>query len=511
MIDATPLLRLYAKRRWRQIEQHPPGETQEKELLKLVRTAEETRFGAEHDFSKIRSIKDFQERVPLRTYEQFWSEYWQQPFPQLDNCTWPGRIPYFPVSSGTTSGTTKYIPFTSEMIASNRKAGMDLLCHHIRNRPNSKIMGGRSFMLGGSTELVKEAPGVYSGDLSGLSVKTLPWWARQRYFPPAKLALLKNWEEKIEILARESLSAGIRMISGVPSWLIIFFEKLFELRPEAKGKIAGVYPELEMLVHGGVHFAPYYDRFVGLLEGSRCEMREVYPASEGFVAVADRCYQEGLRVILDHGIFYEFVPVEELEKPNPVRHTIKDIELDVNYAVVLSTCAGLWSYILGDTVRFVDRNRPRLLITGRTSYSLSAFGEHLIGEELEDAVTTAAKSIGLTVNDYSAGPVFPDRENALGGHIYIVEFREQTPDSGQIDQFASALDQRLCQRNEDYEAHRADGYGLRSPEILPVPAGTFRAWMKKRGKLGGQNKVPRIINNLELLEDLRTFAQSASA
>ncbi|WKZ57954.1 MAG: GH3 auxin-responsive promoter family protein [Bdellovibrionota bacterium] len=504
MVDATPLLKTFAKYRYRRLCSLQPAEVQRQQLLKLVRSAQHTCFGKDHDFSRIKSVRDYQSRVPLRRYEEFWQQYWQPTFPTLQDLTWPGHIPFFALSSGTSAGTTKYIPISREMIASNRKAGLDLLTFHVINRPSSRIFAGRSFVLGGSTDLVQQSARVWSGDLSGIAVKTLPLWAKLRYFPPQRLALIKNWEEKIEVLARESLRRRITMLSGVPTWILLFFSKLQELTHSRR--VVDFYPHLEMLVHGGVNFAPYVQQFRSLLEGSHAELREVYPASEGFVAVADRGYQEGLRVSLDHQLFYEFVPLEELDRPSPTRHWIADIETGVNYAIVLTTCAGLWSYVLGDTVRFIDRDTPRLLITGRTSYYLSAFGEHVIAEELEDATSFAASSLGIDVVDYSVGALFPQSTNELGGHLFVVEFSPWPSNGGTIEEFSKLVDQRLRQRNEDYDAHRADGFGLNPPRILAARPGTFVAWMKARGKLGGQNKVPRILTDQDTFKDLQHFA-----
>jgi hypothetical protein len=511
MFDATPLLGLYA--RWRNsfLQSHSPHELQHNQLRTLLRTAANTHFGREHGFVSISSVEEYQRRVPLRTYEQFWKDYWQESFPRLDNCTWPGLIRNFAVSSGTSSGTTKYIPCTGEMLSSNRKAAFDLLVHHITNRPHSRILGGKNFLLGGSTELTSPAPGVFCGDLSGIVAKHVPWWLQSRYFPPAHLSALKNWEEKVDAFARASLSEDIRMISGVPAWMMIFFDALKAIAPNSAGGVASIYANLEMVVHGGVNFNPYIDRFRDILAGSHAELREVYPASEGFIAIADRGFGDGLRLNLDHGIFYEFVPLEELSNPSPTRHWIGNVESDINYAVVMTTCAGLWSYIIGDTVRFVDTRAPRVLITGRTSYYLSAFGEHLIAEEIEDGITTASRAYNLAVTDYSVGPLYPKHEGELGGHIYVIEFTGEAPSADVLSAFALTLDQKLCQRNEDYDAHRSGGFGLKPPTIVPVAPGTFSTWMKRRGKLGGQNKVPRIITSLELLDDLLQLVRTEQA
>jgi hypothetical protein len=506
MLNLTPFLKLYAKYRLKKINSSTPSVQQSGELLNLIQKAKNTKFGREHNFSSIKSVSDYQKVVPLRYYENFWNDYWKKEFPILNNVTWPGTIPYFPVSSGTSSGVTKYIPFTKEMEKSNVKAGMDLLVHHLNNKPNSKIFAGKNFILGGSTELVEQAPNIYSGDLSGIAVDLLPWWARLRYFPPKELALLKNWEEKISILSERSLKEDIRMISGVPSWMLIFFDHLFNKHPEAQRLIKNLYPDLEMLVHGGVNFSPYYEKFKELLKGSNAELREVYPASEGFIAVADRGYAEGLRLLLDNGIFFEFVPFSELNNKNPTRHWIENVEKNVNYAIVLTTCAGLWSYIIGDTVTFVDTETPRLLVTGRTSYYLSAFGEHLIADEIEDAMSYAAKNLNINISDYSVGAIYPSNPNELGGHLFVLEADRFLSKDEEVN-FAKYLDERLCKRNEDYEAHRANGFGLKAPTLMQAKPNTFSNWMKKRGKLGGQNKVPRIITKDELLKDLIDFVK----
>lgn len=507
MFNPTLLFKIYAKIRAAKINNLQSTTQQKKELFKLLRFAKDTKFGKEHQFNTIKSVEDYQQRIPLRTYEDFWKDYWKQNFPVIENITWPGKIPRFCVSSGTTSGTTKYLPLSDEMMKSNTKAGIDILVHHITNHPESNLFNGKSFFLGGSTEFVEEAPGIHSGDLSGMATKSLPWYIKPFYFPPLTLTKITKWEEKIQRFAEESLKENLKLISGVPAWMLIYFNKLFELRPEAEGKLENIFPELELLVHGGVNFLPYEKQFRALTEGSQIDFREVYPASEGFIAIADRKSGEGLKMNLDHGLFYEFIPLEELHSANPTRHWIGNIEKDINYAIALTSCAGLWSYLIGDTVKFIDTKTPRLLITGRTSYYLSAFGEHLIADEIEDAVSTAANDINYSVTDYSVGAVFPHSTEELGGHIYIIEFKEGMPQEAELKRFTNVLDRKLCERNEDYEAHRSDGFGLKAPQIKTVLPGTFAAWMKSRGKLGGQNKVPRIITKDDLLQNLIEFCQ----
>lgn len=500
MIDFTPPLRLYARQRRARLARLDNVAAQERQLLFFVKRAANTQFGRDHGFERIDSVAAFQSSVPLRRYDDFWSEYWSKSFPVLDDVTWPGRVPYFAVTSGTTSGSSKYIPVTAAMNRSNTQAGLDLLTHHVTARPRSRVFGGKSFMLGGSTDLVRESDGVFSGDLSGIAIKRLPWWATQFAFPPVEVALITDWEKKVDKLVGMTREADIRVITGTPSWLLILFDKQ-QAAARHTANARELYPNLEMLVHGGVNFKPYRARFEQFLGGG-AELREVYPASEGFIALQDETPDDGLRLLTDTGLFFEFVPVDELTDDRPTRHWLKTVQTGVNYAIVLSTCSGCFGYVLGDTVRFVSTTPPRIVITGRTSYSMSAFGEHLIGEEVEDAVAAAAAAQNLTVTDFSMGAIYPANAGELGGHLYVVEFEKGAAD---VAAFEAAIDARLKARNDDYRAHRSEGFGMHAPKVRAVPPGTFARWMKSRGRLGGQNKVPRIINDQQLFADLSAF------
>lgn len=511
VIDATRLLRLYAARRGAELDRQDPAEAQRRQLLRLVRAARGTAFGRDHGFDRIRSVADFQRQVPLRRYEAMWAEYWEPAFPTLRDVSWPGLIPYFAATSGTTSGRTKYIPVSRPMVQANKGAVLDLLTHHLRNRPGSHVLGGKSLMLGSTGGLSERAPGVRCGELSGIAANEVPFWVRPYYFPPRNLSLPSDWDENVEALGRLSLGEDIRIIGGTASWLLLFIERTARLCAEQGRPLVDLYPNLELVVHGGVDFAPYRTQFERLLDGSHAELREVYPASEGFVAIGDRGTGEGLRLITDRGAFFEFVPVAELDAVRPPRHWLADVEVGVNYAVVLSTCAGAWGYVLGDTVRFTERNPPRLVMTGRTAYTLSAFGEHLIGQEIEAAVAAAAKCIGSPVLDYSVGAAFPDQPAQRGGHVYVVEFTRGPPDAADLARFAEEVDARLRAANRDYSDFRAGSFGIAPPRVEPAPRGTFAAWMKARGKLGGQHKVPRIINDQQVLASLRDLASRRRA
>jgi hypothetical protein len=510
MLNATPALRLYARWRGARLDALRPAAAQEAQLLRLVRHARDTRFGRDHGFAAIRSVADFQRQVPLRRFEDYWRDYAKEAFPHLENLSWPGRIPYFAETSGTSGGPTKHIPVSKAMLASNNKAGIDLMVWHLRHRPKSQFFGGKNFMLGGSRSLAAKAPGIASGDLTGIALNELPRWVRPYVFPSPTLALPSDWEAKIDRLAPLSRHVDIRILAGTTSWLLLFFDKLRQLDPQGRRELVHHYPNLELVSHGGVNFAPYRKQFEAVLQGGHAELREVYPASEGFIASADRGVGEGLRMNLDNGLFYEFVPLEELDSAKPTRLWLKDVERDQSYAIVLSTCAGLWGHVLGDTVRFVDLDPPRLLITGRTSYSLSAFGEHLSGEEIERAVTRAAEAIGADVVDFTVGAVLPEG-SAQGRHRWVVEFAGRPPAPQQVERFADALDRTLAEHNDDYRVHRQGNYGVAPPEVLAAAPGSFKEWMRRRGKLGGQNKVPRVLHDNALLDDLTALTREPRA
>jgi hypothetical protein len=476
MLDGTPILKLFTRARLARIQSLDPAATQEALLLRLLRTAQATRFGTAHDFASIRSVAEFQARVPLRRYEEFWRDWWQPAFPAMQDSTWPGRVPYLALSSGTTSGTTKYIPVTRGQVAANRGAALDTLAWHLHEHPRARPFAGLSFMLGGSTALNDLAPGVLAGDLSGIATREVPRLLRSRAWPPEPIALMPDWEAKLALLAARTPREEVRVLTGTPSWLLVLLARM------ARGG-APPFQNLELLIHGGVAWAPYRDRLAPFLPKG-CSTREVYPASEGFIAIQDRGEGEGMRLVLDRGCFFEFVPVAELDTPNPTRHWAATIETGVDYAVVLSTNAGLWGYMIGDVVRFVERTPPRLLVTGRTAWMLSAFGEHVTGEEIARALDVAAAQAGIAVAEWCAGPEFAGE---LGRHRIVVE--AEAPPAMPL---APAFDAALMAANADYASHRKGGQML-PPQVDLVPPGRFAAWMGAQGKAGGQHKVPRVI------------------
>jgi hypothetical protein len=492
-------LHRYARRRVSRLDNCNTAATQKAILFRLVRRGRLTAFGRGHDFTRIRSIADYQQRVPLRTYEQFWNDYWQAAFPDLQGITWPSPIPYFALSSGTTSGTTKYIPVSRQMLASNRRAALTTLASFLAGQPNARLFTGKAFFLGGSTDLTRLANGALAGDLSGIAACEVPAFLRPYTFPPLDIALLRDWEQKMTLLAERSAREAITAVGGVPSWLLLLFERLLQIT--GKSCIADVWPSLRVVIHGGTKFDPYRPLFRRLIGGDGVQHHETYPASEGFIAVEDP--RHGLlRLVPDHGIFFEFVPVDELDKDHPTRHTTADLQVGEQYAVVLTTCAGLWSYVLGDTVCFERREPPLLRFTGRTRYFLSAFGEHLISEEIERAIAAAAAATGVEVVDFHVGPRFPNNAGAPGCHRYLVEFAREP---AELPRFAAALDTELCRLNEDYSAHRQGDLTMRPPEVLAVRRGGFADWMRSQGKIGGQHKVPRMDNSGQITEQMAQF------
>ncbi len=435
--------------------------------------------------------------MPLRDYEAFWRDWWQPGFPSVEDATWPGRMRYFANSSGTTQAATKRIPLSSAMLRANRRTALDVLAWHFVARPDSRVARGRAVFLAGTTALERVAPDVRAGDLSGIAAFRTPIWARGRVLPPAGLARLADWRSKMARLAPLALEQPVTSMSGTASWMLLFFETAAGLRPPG-ARLCDMFPALELLVHGGVGFAPYRSRFAHWLEGSAALTREVYAASEGFIAIADRGDGQGLRLVLDRGLFFEFVRPAELGSPCPDRRWIANAELGQEYALVLTTNAGLWSYVIGDTVRLVSREPPRLLVTGRTAWSLSVAGEHLIGAELDEAMGQAARAFGRHVVEYSAAPVPPDEQDGRVGHLFAIELDGPVEATA----FGRALDAALSGLNEDYAAHRSNGFGLRDPDIRLLPPGRFACWMAQRDRLGAQNKVPRVVADAAALQAL---------
>ncbi len=494
-MDATVLLRLYAGRRLNQLRHLDVVASQRQQLLALVRQARHTSFGRTHDFDGIHSVAAFQTQVPLQCHETLWRDYWSKPYPVLDNCTWPGRIPYFAFTSGTTNASSKAIPVSHQMVRANRRAALDVLCWHLACHPASRPLWGRTMMLGGTTALTALAPGVYSGDLSGISAVTAPLWSRHHLLPPRPIALLEDWDVKLDALAQLALRHRITVLSGTPSWMLPLFERILALR----GGKGPALPDLQVLVHGGVSFGLYKERIQGYLRGTQAQTREVYPASEGFIAMADDG-EEGLRLLVDNGLFYEFVPVADLQDGMPTsqsrRYWLADVVCGENYAIALSSNAGVWSCLIGDTVRFVSQEPPRLVIIGRVQAMLSVCGEHLTVAELEQAMAQACHALGLSVVDFTVGTLFLPSGRARHGYLVATASgTNQTPCLH--DQLAMYLDTLLQQGNDDYRSHRQGNAQLLAPLAALVCEASLENWLRTQGSLGGQHKLPRVLNDTQ--------------
>ncbi|WP_020473083.1 GH3 family domain-containing protein [Zavarzinella formosa] len=492
-----------ARRRVRKLDAMNVPAVQEQTLLSLVRKAAPTKFGRDHHFDRINNVTDYQSAVPVRTYEDFWTQYWKDVYPKLEGATWPDHIPYYALSSGTTSGATKYIPVSREMLASNRKAGLTTDALYRAGCPKTKVLNGKFFFLGGNTDMKRESNGSLYGDLSAIAAIEVSPMIRAYTFPPMELAGIADWEVKSWKLAEAGAKLPITAISGVPSWMQMLFDRVKQVT--GKASIRDVWPNMQLVIHGGTKFDAFRDAFRREL-GPDCQFIEVYPCSEGFIATEDPRHKM-LRVVPDHGLFYEFIPTSELEDgklktDRPVRHTLATLETNQEYAVALTTCAGLFSYMLGDTVSFERKDPPLLRFTGRTKFFLSAFGEHLISEEVDKAVAAAGQATGSYAPLSHVGPVFSTTPNVPGHHRYLVEFSGAVPDLGK---FAEALDATLIKLNEDYEAHRKNDLSMLKPEIIPVKPGGFLKWMIAHGKRPPQHKLPQMDNGGELTKSIHQW------
>jgi hypothetical protein len=471
-------------------------QVQEATLLAHVRAARDTEFGLAHGFASVRSVRDYQTRVPPRDYLGF-RPSWEAALAGTPHVTWPGRPRIWVKTSGTTAGD-KAIPVTPEAYRAHRRGGWDALLMAAERVGGAALLGGPMLMLGGSTTLQPGPAGALVGDLSGVMARTLPPGIRRRYSPGAEIARIADWETRIEATAAHVARQDLRLVSGMPSWMLILLERV--ARHRARG-LGDAWPNLRAFVHGGVAFGPYRGAFEERL-GRRLECVEVYPASEGFVAVQTEP-SGGLTLMLDYGNFYEFVPVEDLGLSHARRHTVADVELDRPYAVVLTTPAGLWSYVLGDTVRFVARDPLRLVITGRTRHFVNAFGENVIVEEVEQALLAACRAAGAEAAEFTVAPRFPEPGEARGGHDWLVEFRLRPVDS---EAFAAAVDVALQRLNTDYRTKRLGDLGMRAPRLIVLPPGAFYRWLQSAGKIGDQHKVPRVTNSRAVADGLLASA-----
>lgn len=473
-----------------------PIDVQQELLLGLVNKAKNTEWGKRYDFKSIKNYNDFKSRVPLQDYESLHQDIARVKNGE-QNVLWPTEIKWFAKSSGTTTGKSKFIPVSKEaLIDCHYKGGKDLLAIYHNNHPNSKLILGKTLVIGGSSEISPINKGVYAGDLSAIIMKNFPLWVEQRRVPKLSVALMDNWEQKIEQMAKETLNEDVSNISGVPSWTLVFLKRIIELT--GKSSINEVWPNIELYMHGGVNFEPYKAQFKSLFANNTLNYYENYNASEGFFGIQDQSNSNEMLLMLDYGIFYEFIELTEFNKENPKVITLKDVKLNVNYAVVITTNSGLWRYKIGDTIKFTSLSPYRIQVTGRTKSFINAFGEELIVENAEKAIIQATKNTNSIVSEFTVAPSH-FHSNKLGEHEWLIEFEKEPVN---IKQFRQILDNELKAVNSDYEAKRFNNMVLSEPSIKKLKQGTFYKWMKEKNKLGGQHKVPRLSNDRTYIEEL---------
>ena len=477
-----------------------PLEVQKETLEGLVQKADKTVWGIQNNFSNIHNYITYRLSLPLQEYEDV-KPWIDRLLNGEQNVLWPTETKKFAKSSGTTSERSKLIPVSPEALEDCQKnAGKDLLALYYTNHPAAKLYKGKYLVLGGSTEINPLSEDSYCGDLSAIIMKTLPWWAEIRRTPSKEIALMTEWNEKIEQIALNTIDQDVCIIVGVPSWTMVLANKVLEIT--GKKNLKEVWPNLELFMHGGVSFEPYKEEFHKLIPDSSMNYVESYNASEGFFGIQDQKESNDLLLMLDYGIFYEFIPMDEFEgKYSKKVIDLSEVEVDKNYALVISTNAGLWRYIIGDTIKFTSTNPYRIVVTGRTKSFINAFGEELIVENAEKAIAEACLKTNSQIRDYTACPVYME-DKARGKHEWLIEFIQ--PPSN-IDDFGVVLDQALRGLNSDYDAKRTNNMVIEALKITSVEKGTFDEWLKSKGKLGGQNKVPRLSNNREYLEQILLF------
>jgi hypothetical protein len=472
-----------------------PNEVQQEWFFKLIKTAKDTEWGKKYDYKSIKSVNEFQRRVPVSTYEDI--------FPYINrlrrgekNILWPEEIKWYAKSSGTTAGKSKFIPVSESTIEEcHFKGGKDVLTLYLNNNPDSEIFDGKGLLMGGSSNIQEvNNSSYYEGDLSAILIQNMPYWAQLMRTPSLAIAMMEEWESKIELMAESTLDHDVTSISGVPSWTLVLLRKVLEL--SGKNVISEVWPNLEVFFHGGVGITPYMNEYRRIIGNDNMKYYETYNASEGFFGIQDLPDSKEMLLMLDYGIFYEFIPFEELENENHRTLQLNEVELYKNYALVITTNSGLWRYKIGDTVMFTSLSPYRIKITGRTKNFINVVGEELIIDNADKALSIASAKTGATVADYTAAPLFI---NNTITHEWLIEFVKE-PDN--FDFFCEAFDTALKSLNSDYEAKRYHNMVLQPPLIRKIKKGTFYKWLKKQNKLGGQHKVPRLSNDRKYIQDI---------
>ncbi len=475
-----------------------PIDVQNELLLRLIDTAKETRFGKIYGFAYLKTYKEFAKTVPIQQYESI-EPLIEQCRKGKQNLFWPTDIKWFAKSSGTTNAKSKFIPVSDEAIEDcHMKAGKDMLCIYINNNEDAQLFTGKGLRLGGNTDQYENNE-TFFGDLSAIIIENMPFWADFSSTPPQEIALMSEWEAKMDAIVNETIHENITSLAGVPSWMLVFLNKVLE--KTGKDTIIDVWPNLEVYFHGGVHFNPYRAQYKKLIPKKDFKYYETYNASEGFFAIQDKNNSDELLLMLDYGIFYEFIPMDIFDGENSVAIPLSEVTLNTNYALIITTNSGLWRYLIGDTIKFTSLQPHRIKITGRTKHFINVFGEELIIENTEDALQLACKKTNAAITDYTVAPIFMN-DKEKGRHEWLIEFSKPPKN---IAYFTELLDNALKSINSDYEAKRYQNMTLNLPIVHQAKKRLFYNWLKEKGKLGGQNKVPRLSNSRKILEELLKF------
>ncbi len=484
-------MRLWRIEAWK----NNPQDAQREVLQDLVTSAQYTEFGRKYDFSNLFNVKDFKNAVPIQEYNEL-KPYIERIMNGEQNILWNTPIYWFAKSSGTTNDKSKFIPISDESLEDGHfKASKDVLSMYYQFKPDSELLTGKGLVLGGSHNINPMNAEAQYGDLSAVLFQNSPFWAHWLRTPDLSIALMDEWESKIEKIAEATIKENVTSVSGVPTWTLVLFKRILEIT--GKKTMAEVWPSLELYMHGGVSFTPYKEQFEKLI-GKDINYLEMYNASEGFFAAQEKPGNEDMLLFTDHGIFYEFMPVNEYGKKEPLTIGLQDVEIGKNYAPIISTNGGLWRYLLGDTIQFSSLLPYRIKVSGRLKHFMNAFGEEVIVDNSDKAIAIASEKTGVVVNDYTAAPIyFSDKAN--GAHEWLIEF-ENEPSS--LEAFTTELDTALKNINSDYEAKRHKSIALGMPVVHALKKGTFNEWLRNKGKLGGQHKVPRLSNERKFLEEI---------
>jgi hypothetical protein len=472
-----------------------PVAAQRNVLQDLVTAAQYTGFGKKYHFSSLFTLKDFKSTVPIHEYDDM-RPYILRMMEGEENVLWNTPVTWFAKSSGTTSDKSKFIPISEESLQDNHyQANKDVLSNYYKNFPGSDLLTGKGLVIGGSHQINKVNDEIQYGDLSAVLMQNTPFWGQWLRTPELSIALMDEWENKIEQLAHSTADENVTSIAGVPTWTLLLLKRILEIKKA--DTIKQVWPNLELYINGGVSFIPYRDQFEKII-GVPINYLEVYNASEGFFAAQEKPDDDGMTLFTEHGIFYEFMPVEEYGKEIPRTVGLSQVQLNRNYAIIISTTGGLWRYLVGDTIRFTSLNPYRILVTGRLKHYMNAFGEEVIVDNSDRAIALASQKTGAIVSDYTAAPLY-FTEKSNGAHEWLIEF-DKEPLS--LDKFAYELDAALKDANSDYEAKRYKNIALRMPVIKMLPPGSFNRWLRSKGKMGGQHKIPRLCNERNFIEEM---------